>query len=147
MDSLEEFEPYTSQRLHWFPYEITRCKKLQRSTVSTRSLYGNYKFRPPFPKLEMQRSSTVGLDLSNLPLAITGVTAISSCSVCNTRLADAGLHQRWLSLKVATDVLPLLVNACSVECIDRLPEPPAGYVKTPHRGGPDVTQPTYKNPF
>ena len=28
MESLEEFIPYTSYRLHWFPYEITRCKKL-----------------------------------------------------------------------------------------------------------------------
>ena len=35
MTSLEEFEPYTSYGLHWYPYEITRCKKLKRSTVST----------------------------------------------------------------------------------------------------------------
>ena len=36
MESLEEFTPYTSRRLHWFPYEITRCRDLKDSTVSTR---------------------------------------------------------------------------------------------------------------
>ncbi len=41
--SLRVFEPYTSRRLHWFPYEITRCTSLRRSVVSTRALYGNYK--------------------------------------------------------------------------------------------------------
>lgn len=51
MTNLEEFSPYTSHRLHWFPYEITRCPKLRDSTVSTRSLYGNFKYRPPFPLL------------------------------------------------------------------------------------------------
>ncbi|MEO3857984.1 hypothetical protein [Acrocarpospora sp. B8E8] len=51
MTSLEVFEPYTSHRLHWYPYELTRCAKLADSTVSTRVLYGNFKFRPPFPKL------------------------------------------------------------------------------------------------
>jgi hypothetical protein len=40
MSGLEEFTPYTSYRLHWFPYELTRCSQLQRSTVSTRALYG-----------------------------------------------------------------------------------------------------------
>jgi hypothetical protein len=29
MTILEKFTPYTSYRLHWFPYEITRCKKLK----------------------------------------------------------------------------------------------------------------------
>jgi hypothetical protein len=37
MASLEEFTPYTFYRLHWFPYEITRCRKLTRGTVSTRA--------------------------------------------------------------------------------------------------------------
>ncbi|MET8446156.1 hypothetical protein [Streptomyces sp. NPDC005209] len=49
MESLEEFTPYTSSRLHWFPYELTRCPNLRRSTVSTRWLYGNFKLRPQFP--------------------------------------------------------------------------------------------------
>ena len=141
MDSLEEFDPYTSHRLHWLPYEITRCKNLQESTVSTRSLYGNYKYRPPFPKLEMQRPSTVGLDLSNLPPVTTGASHVSTCSVCDTTLAGTGLYQVWLSLNVATDVLPLLVNACSIECISKLPQGAEGYIRTPHTGGSEVSQP------
>jgi hypothetical protein len=52
MESLKEFVPYTSYRLHWFPYEITRCTKLRNSTVSTRALYGNFKFPPAFPRLD-----------------------------------------------------------------------------------------------
>ena len=28
MTNLDEFDPYTSRCLHWFPYEITRCKNL-----------------------------------------------------------------------------------------------------------------------
>jgi hypothetical protein len=51
MTSLEVFEPYTSHRLHWYPYELTRLVRLASSTVSTRVLYGNFKFRPPFPAL------------------------------------------------------------------------------------------------
>ncbi|WP_234021355.1 hypothetical protein [Streptomyces sp. 142MFCol3.1] len=39
MTSLEEFSPYTSRRLHWFPYEIRRCARLMNSTVNTRSIY------------------------------------------------------------------------------------------------------------
>lgn len=51
MESLEVFEPYTSRSLHWFPYELTRRRNLRDSTVSTRSLCGNFKFRHPFPRL------------------------------------------------------------------------------------------------
>ena len=43
MTALEDFDPYTSYRLHWFPFEITRCPKLKDSRVSTRALYGNFK--------------------------------------------------------------------------------------------------------
>jgi hypothetical protein len=141
MDSLERFEPYTSHRLHWFPYEITRCKRLTRSLVSTRSLYGNVKNRAPFPKLELQEDSTVGLDLRNLQPSASGTTSIKTCSVCDAPLAGAGLYQVWLSLNVATDVLPLLVSACSRGCISRLPQAPDDYVNAPHIGGPDVRQP------
>jgi hypothetical protein len=141
MASLEEFVPYTSHRLHWFPYEITRCTRLKESTVSTRSLYGNWKYRPSFPPLTMQRSSTAGLDLANLPPATTGATSIRTCSVCDALLAGTGLYQAWLSLNVATDVLPLLVNACSLDCIAMLPRAADNYVPTAHTGGPDVQQP------
>lgn len=133
MTNLEEFDPYTSRRLHWFPYELTRCPRLVNSTVSTRSIYGNYKFRPPFPRL-LPPGDTV-LDVENLDPARWGTTAARTCSVCDGPISAAGPHQAWLSRMVATDVLPLLVNACSRACLDALPAGAKGHVSTAHRGG------------
>ncbi|MFC8448277.1 leucine-rich repeat domain-containing protein [Kitasatospora sp. NPDC057223] len=129
MTALEEFTPYTSRRLHWYPYELTRCRRLVRSTVSTRALYGNEKIRPPFPPL------------SAIPGDVRRVGGgASTCSVCD-RVLDGRARQVWISLRVATDVLPLLVNACSADCVKALPAAPRGYVRTAHRGGPAVVQP------
>ena len=125
MTNLEEFDPYTSYNLHWFPYEITKCRKLQSSRVSTRALYGNYKYRPPFPRLPCEAPEI----------------APSSCSVCRGPFTSEGPHQVWISLWVATDVLPLLVHACSGECIQNLPQPASGYVAKPHQGGLELQQP------
>jgi hypothetical protein len=135
MTSLEEFTPYTSYRLHWFPYEITRCSKLVRSTVSTRALFGNYKLRPPFPRLQPPRVSVADLDLSALDARCWGTTAIRGCSVCDRPIGQGGLHPVWISLRVATDVLPLLVNACSAACVSALPSGAEYYVQLPHTGG------------
>lgn len=141
MASLEEFTPYTSRRLHWFPYEITRCPNLRRSTVSTRWIYGNYKHRPHFPQLA-EPVAAQDLDLTDLDPRIWGTTAIPACSVCDQPVNGASLHQAWISLWTSgADVLPLLVNACSPECIEALPRPAKGYVQTPHRGGPGLEQP------
>jgi len=136
MTSLEEFDPYTSYRLHWFPYELTRCPNLKRSTVSTRALYGNYKYRPPFPELASEIDR-----IGELRPGTWGATSIQTCSVCGTPIGNSGPIQAWISLRIATDVLPLLVNACSTACIEALPTPPEDYVQTPHRGGPTVEQP------
>ena len=125
MSSLEEFTPYTSYRLHWFPYEITRCTNLRRSTVSTRAIYGNYKYRPPFPKLPQRHEACTP----------------NTCSVCNKPFGGAEPLQYWVSLGVATDVLPLLVHACSRECVTKLPQPPNAYVQKPHQGGLRLSQP------
>ncbi len=125
MKSLEEFDPYTSYRLHWFPFEITHCTKLIRSRVSTRALYGNYKYRPPFPRLPEYSPDLIP----------------ATCSVCRGALRDGYVHQFWISLRVATDVLPLLVNACSDECVGNLPAPESGYVRKPHQGGLKLYQP------
>ncbi|MFI6944668.1 leucine-rich repeat domain-containing protein [Streptomyces sp. NPDC050422] len=135
MISLEEFTPYTSYRLHWFPYEITRCQKLTRSTVSTRALFGNEKLRPPFPRLQPAQDSVVDLDLENLDPRRWGSTAIHRCSVCNRLIAQSGFHQVWISLRVATDVLPLLGSACSSACVADLPDGAKRYIPTPHTGG------------
>lgn len=135
MASLEEFTPYTSYRLHWFPYEITRCRKLTRSTVSTRALFGNYKLRPPFPKLQPPLSSAANLDLGNMDPRCWGATTTHNCSVCESLFEQGGLHQVWISIRVATDVLPLLVSACSSECVAALPDGARDYIPTPHSGG------------
>ncbi|MFJ3222860.1 leucine-rich repeat domain-containing protein [Streptomyces sp. NPDC086783] len=135
MTNLEEFTPYTSYRLHWFPYELTRCEQLSRSTVSTRALFGNDKLRPPFPRLRPGLESASDLALGNLDPRRWGTTAIHACSVCDRPIEQAGLRQRWISLRVATDVLPLLVNACSSACIAALPGGAPDYTPTPHKGG------------
>ncbi|MEP0786820.1 hypothetical protein [Coleofasciculus sp. FACHB-129] len=127
MTNLEKFTPYTSYRLHWFPYEITHCKKLKDSVVSTRTLYGNYKFRLPFPQLPVEVGAEAG--------------SPTKCSVCNALISASNLHQVWISLGVATDVLPLLVNACSKACVDKLPRPPKNYIQEPHMGGLNIQQP------
>jgi len=127
MENLEEFDAYTSYRLHWLPYEITRCKKLTRSRMSTRALYGNFKYRPPFPRLGGDSSSS---------------QVVTRCSICAKTLSASGPQQVWISLRVATDVMPLLVNACSEACIRRLPSPAKGYVDHPHSGGLDLPQPS-----
>ncbi len=126
MANLEELDLYTSYRLHWLPYGVTRCRKLARSRFSTRALYGNYKYRPPFPKLGGDDSKV------NLP---------TECSVCRRPLDPKSVRQAWISLRVATDVLPLLVHACSEECVRRLPPAAFGYVDRPHTGGLDLAQP------
>ena len=140
MRSLEVFEPYTSHRLHWYPFELTRCTRLRDSTVSTRVLYGNFKFRPPFPTLRAV-TTVAEAHFDRLDPGTWGADAVRSCSVCNGPV-DHELHQVWISLAVATDVLPMLVNACSAACVAALPAPRPGYVPTPHLGGPDVVQPT-----
>jgi hypothetical protein len=125
MSGLEQFTPYTSYRLHWFPYEITRCRNLKHSTVSTRAIYGNFKYRPPFPKLPQPHPSYTP----------------AKCSVCNSPFGNSMPLQYWVSLGIATDVLPLLVHACSRECLSRIPTPPEAYVQTPHQGGLGLNQP------
>lgn len=136
MASLEVFEPYTSPRLHWFPYELTRCKNLKRGTVSTRRIFGNFKYRPGFPALRQGPVPPIDLDPG-----LSGADSISSCSVCAGPITEQGIRQVWLSARVATDVLPLLVNACSDTCVKSLPQGAEGYVRVPHSGGTGVVQP------
>lgn len=124
MTSLQQFVPYRSYRLHWFPYEITRSGYWQ-STVSTRALFGNYKFRPQFPDLTSSKPSSVP----------------RSCSLCRAAFVDTGAHRVWHSMQVGRDVLPLLVNACSAECLKRLPAGAKNHLLKPHRGGEHVSQP------
>jgi hypothetical protein len=129
MTSLEYFDPYTSYDLHWFPYEITYCKNLKDSRVSTRALYGNYKHRMGFPSLTRN------------PFRYQGHTV--KCSICRKEMTYQQTNQLWISLLVGTDVLPLLANLCSKECEEKLPYPPKGYLPYAHKGGSKLEQPTY----
>lgn len=128
MEALEFFCPYTSYDLHWFPYEITNCKNLTDSRISTRALYGNYKYRRPFP------------DLSQNPVRYE--REVIKCSICKKEVTYEELNQLWISLWIGTDVVPLLVNSCSKECAEKLPQPPEGYLQYPHKGGKDLKQPS-----
>ena len=125
LPELTKLEPYTSYNLHYYPYELARAPKLSGSTVSTRALYGNFKFRTPFPLL-------APYDTAMPP---------RPCSVCDAMFDDRGHHRYWISRRVATDVMPLLINACSAACLATALPPTEGYVADPHRGGPNVQQP------
>lgn len=127
MEALEYFDPYTSYDLHWFPYEITKCKNLKDSRVSTRALYGNWKNRMGFPRL------------THNPVRYSGETL--NCSICGKTMTYEQTNQLWISLKVGTDILPLLTNLCSKECESKLPSPPKDYVQFAHKGGADLEQP------
>ncbi|HEY4328122.1 MAG TPA: leucine-rich repeat domain-containing protein, partial [Phycisphaerae bacterium] len=125
MSSLEQFTPYTSYRLHWFPFEIMRCRMLRKSIVSTRAIYGNFKYRPPFPKLPRLHESYTP----------------TKCSVCGFAFGDVVPMQYWISLRIATDVLPLLVHVCSEKCLLNIPASSERYVQGPHQGGLGLVQP------
>ena len=125
MESLEEFTPYTSYRLHWFPYEILHCENLKQSTISTRALYGNFKYRSPFPRLPQ-------FHRSYFP---------SCCSVCSGPLDENSVKQLWVSLPSGSDVVPLLAHVCSDQCVAQIPTPTKNYIPTPHTGGLGLEQP------
>lgn len=124
MKSLEIFTPYTSYDLCWFPYEITHCPNLKDSTVSTRALYYNPKNKKPFPNL-----IDCPVRYDDNPI---------SCSVCGNNIDNRFINQYWISLRVATDILPLLVNLCSYECGMKLPKPAERYPQSAHRGGREL---------
>lgn len=123
---LKIFEPYTSYRLHWFPYELKKCQKLAKSCISTRALYGNYKLRAPFPDLTKFRWSWP--------------TGNDFCSVCEGKSRPT--EQYWISQKVGTDVIPLLVSVCSEDCLGMVGHGAEGYVSRPHKGGLSLNQPS-----
>ncbi|MFE2724219.1 hypothetical protein [Kitasatospora sp. NPDC059327] len=90
----------------------------------------------------MPAATTGAADLGDLDPGVRGAASIRTCSVCDRRFGAAELRQVWISLHTSgADVLPLLVNACSTGCVDALPVPAGGYVRTPHTGGPGVDQP------
>lgn len=125
MSNLSFLDLYTSYSLHWLPYEVTRCLALRDSRMSTRAFYGNIKTRLPFPRLAG-------------PLA---TLTPPTCSVCDQPFGAGGVHARWTTQQVGTDVVPLLIHSCSSECTSRVPNAPEGYHSRPHRGGGGVGMP------
>ena len=126
MESLEYFDPYTSYNLHWFPYELIYCTKLKDSRISTRALYGNCKNRMDFPLLH------------NNPVRYAGDKL--HCSICKKEMSHAETNQLWITLRVATDVIPLLANLCSRACENKLATPPEKYIQIPHKGASSLEQ-------
>jgi len=125
MAALENLDIYTSYSLHWLPYEVLRCRRLDKSRMSTRALYGNRKTRLPFPRL------------TNAVNVLTPPT----CSICDRALGDATPDRLWVTLPVGTDIVPLLVHSCSRSCTQSLPTPPERYFERPHKGGGGVGMP------
>lgn len=48
----------------------------------------------------------------------------------------------WIYLRVATDVLPLLVNTCSSVCVAEPPDGARDYIPTPHKAESTSRHPT-----
>lgn len=67
-----------------------------------------------------------------------------TCSICKKEMTYTDTNQLWISVKVGTDVLPLLANLCSADCKAKLPTPEPGYVPFPHKGGLELKQPSNK---
>ncbi len=133
MKSLEIFTPYTSARLRWFPYEITKCPNLKSSTISTRKLYGNFKLRLPFPDLTKERVEFTGCE--------------TRCGICEKIQGEELFEQYWISLFVATDAVPLLINVCSEMCYHAIPAGAKNYIDKPHKGGLSQKQPPKGIPY
>jgi|GEM_PF-2740024 len=131
MANLQDLDIYTSYSLHWLPYEITRCRQLTQSRMSTRALYGNRKTRLPFPPLNRPVEAF-------LP---------STCSICDRPFGEVTPQLYWITLPVATDVVPLLVHSCSNDCTLSIPQPPKGHFQRPHKGGGGVGMPNPWDPF
>ena len=127
MEAIEYLDVYTSYDLHWLPYEIAHCGQLKDSRISTRALYGNYKNRMGFPRLDYN------------PVRYDGNELL--CSVCRKKITYEETNQLWVTLRIGTDIAPLLANVCSTECEERLPKPPENYVQFPHKGGSKLVQP------
>lgn len=81
--------------------------------------------------------------LSHNPVRYEGETL--NCSICRKEITYAETNQLWITLRIATDTVPLLVNSCSVECENLLPKPPENYVQHAHKGGSVLIQPDDEN--
>lgn len=123
--SLQDLDLYTSYSLHWLPYEVTRCKDLARTRMSTRALYGNRKTRLPFPRLHRPVETLIP----------------PTCSICDRGFGERGPNPLWTTARVGTDYVGLLAHSCSRECTLSIPAAPPGFHAAPHKGGGGVGMP------
>jgi hypothetical protein len=130
MSALENLDVYTSYSLHWLPYEVLRCQRLASSRMSTRALYGNRNTRLPFPRLAKPVEALIP----------------GTCSVCDRAFGETGPEVFWMTLRVGTDIVPLLVHSCSRDCTLSIPKPPKHYFERPHKGGRGVGMPDVWDP-
>ncbi|GAA3033707.1 hypothetical protein GCM10020229_51430 [Kitasatospora albolonga] len=133
MNRAEEFTPYTSGRLHWFPYEITRCTRLGAQhgehACTVRQTTSSVRRSPGCGRSGLRRSGLTDLDPKRW-----GRRPSTAAAVCDRPIAGGGLHQVWLTLQVATDALPLLVTPARRLCASRHAAGRRG-IRTRPRGG------------
>ena len=131
MAALEHLDLYTSYSLHWLPYEVLRCTQLRKSRISTRALYGNRKTRLPFPLLSRPLEALIP----------------PTCSVCDRPFGEAAPQLFWITLRIGTDTVPLLIHSCSHDCTLSVPAAPPNYFERPHKGGVGVGMPDEWDPW
>jgi hypothetical protein len=131
MVALEDLDIYTSYSLHWLPYEVLRCSRLCKSRISTRALYGNRNTRLPFPQLSRPVEALIP----------------PTCSVCDRPFGEVTPQLFWVTLRVGTDTVPLLIHSCSHDCTLSVPSAPPNYFERPHKGGVDVGMPAEWDPM
>jgi uncharacterized protein (TIGR02996 family) len=139
MTELEKLDLSHAARLHWFPYELTKCRKLKRLICQSTHLYG---YTGQFPSLDV--GSDVSLGRKEMEtLHVNGVDRKPDriCSLCFSTFEDRRRYRFWTTLRFAGEPLPFLVNSCSELCLARLPESPTTFPQRPHRGGPNISYP------
>ena len=145
LQNLIELDCYTSYKLHYLPYEITRCPKLKSSRFSTRALYNNYKYKNPVPPLQpwwdAPDDTTDAATIDSIHQTLASVQSNNTqvfppefireqidpclqddiCSVCNNKYQMGSEFHVWSHQVVATDKQSLLAFCCSKECASKVP--------------------------
>ncbi len=123
---LREMTPEQWVEIVTLPTSIAKLKHVKKFT-----LYGSSLVRIPPEIGEMTNLEEFSPYTSYRP---------KTCSKCNGEFADLPI-QRWTSLRMGSDIVPLLVHACSEKCIDSIRDAPDNYVTRPHSGGLTLKQP------
>ena len=71
--------------------------RFHREVQDTWRIFGNFKYRPPFPALRQGPVPLGGPDPG-----LWGADSITSCSVCGGPVTDRGVRQAWLPDRAVT---------------------------------------------